>query len=254
MTLFDKFQESDFAMFKNGLVSGRLNPVRLGKFLLGVDLGSALFIFGEQLALTSIHGSFYQSWISLINGQWYSLLALAIVSLLFLLKKVSVTFQKSSLVLLILSYSELMVSLSYATLFVWRDENAALPFNFLFFLYMLIIVLTFVLSLIRSYFLLKKGEFRKEGRGFFHKQYSEGISRFSAILPFSAGGVLLSIIASKYWGQDALTILVVIAGFIGSLVVFGVGIIEFLFVIYCKFRFKSFNAVKEEQSFDLSDL
>ncbi|MFX3616593.1 MAG: hypothetical protein ACE3JK_03640 [Sporolactobacillus sp.] len=254
MTLLDKFQESDFAMFKKGLISGRLNPSRVGKFLLVVDLISALFIYCGQQAAIVAHGSFYKSWISLIYGQWYSLLALAIVSLPFLLKKVSVTFQKSGLVLLILSFIELAIDLSCATLFAWKYSYANLPFNLVILLYMIINLLIFVLSLIRSYFLLKKGEFRKEGRGFFHKQYSEGMSRFSAILPFSAAGVLLSIIASKYWGQDASTVLIVIVGFVVSLFLFGVGIIEYLYIIYCKFRFKSFNAVREEESFDLSDL
>ncbi|WKB35727.1 hypothetical protein QS257_20455 [Terrilactibacillus sp. S3-3] len=68
------FPERDFEFFRNGITSGRLNPVRLGKMLWSFSV----------LSLVGVYGSSELMIIKVLNNAWYPFLVFQRLSLILL--------------------------------------------------------------------------------------------------------------------------------------------------------------------------
>jgi hypothetical protein len=137
----------DFAYFRNGISSGRLNPVRVGKLLFVFPLVSLLFVYvGEQFAIYNVYDCFFDQWKLLIDFQWILLEISGALSLLFLSKRLSIMFQKVQMLVLIFNALYFAFDMAFVSFMTAKSENPSFP-------------LMLVLSL------LKKGAFRIGGSG-----------------------------------------------------------------------------------------
>lgn len=245
MKALDKFKEEDFEFFREGVSSGRLNPVSMGGGLFVFPLISSLGVYGS-MALT-FSGTLVKTWSVFVTFQIFSVILLFILSLLFFSKWLSLKFQKFQMVVLILNVIKMVFDLTFACLGALKQQVTALPFNWIVILYILGSILLFLLSTFRGYHLLQTGQFRENGHGLLGGQYSEKISKFSNIFGFALGASFIGALGAAFFGETGFTFVVVFAMLGLSAIIYSVGVTEFIFVLYCKIRFPSFNITAEQQ-------
>ncbi len=151
------------------------------------------------------------------------------------------------MVVLILNAIKMAFDLTFACLGALKQQVTALPFDWIVILYILGSILLFLLSIFRGYRLLQAGQFRENGHGLLGRQYNEKISRFSNIFSFALGAAFIGAIGAAFFGETGFTFVVVVAMFGLSAIIYSVGVTEFIFVLYCKLRFPSFNVTAEQQ-------
>ncbi|MDD9149876.1 hypothetical protein OYT88_15085 [Sporolactobacillus sp. CQH2019] len=247
MTSLKKFTERDFEFFRNGVLSGRLNPVSMGKALFIFPLLSLCTALGAYSASRSVSPNFTEFWFPFFTFQGISSLLLLLLSISFFFKKISLKYQRFQMFILTLSAPQMAFNLSLVFLVKTKMDFSSFPFTIVLISYVIAGFLVFCLSLIRAYRRLKGGEFRENGRGLLGKQYSESLSRFSNIAVFAIIAAFLGAIVVSLFGlvgQDIVTMFVM---FVVSVIIYSVGITEFIFVLYCKLRFPSFNITAEQQ-------
>ncbi|WP_188802478.1 hypothetical protein [Sporolactobacillus putidus] len=242
-----EFSEKDFEFFRKGVSSRRLNPANMGKRLFAFPLLSLLSLFGSTAEL-SVITNLYEIWSPLLMFQWALLIIMGLSSLLFFFKWISLKFQKIQIVVLIISSVSMAFNMTFFFLIVLSERIASFSFTVSLLLYILGSILIFCLSLIRAYRLLKKGEFRENGRGLLGKQYSESTSKFSNIAVYALVASFLGGGAGTVlFGETGMYVVITFAMFVLSAIIYSVGVTEFIFVLYCKLRFPSFNVTAEQQ-------
>jgi hypothetical protein len=255
MKVLEKFKEEDFEYFKNGVVSGRLNPVRMGKLLWVFPLFSLLFVFVVSFTVfDKSTRSLYSGWTSVFYIQWGSLIVILIMCIFFLFKRVSLKFQRTQMVILIPSSCQLVYDMALFVFIKTKVDFICFPFTPVMNLYTLSVFLIFCFSILRAVNLLKKGAFRKNGRGLMGRQYNEKTSRFSNVAIFALTGSVIGLITMSWFGALGQDILLIVVMLFVSILISSVGITEFVFVLYCKIRFPSFNiSMRDQKLIDKED-
>lgn len=247
MKKFGEFQEEEFEFFRNGISSGRLNPINLGKMLIVYPLLSLFTAFGAYAASQSISSSFSKFWIPFYFFQEFTSAVLLFISFLFFFKAFSLKFQKFQMLILILSASEAVFNMTLVFLVKTKMDFSSFSFARVLIIYIIGSVLIFAGSLFRAYRLLKKGEFRENGRGLLGKQYREKMHRFSSIAGVSLVAIVIGGMLMPLLGNMGMDIIVIAVTFFISVLMYSVVVTEFIFVWYCKLRFPSFNITAEQQ-------
>ncbi|WP_353949067.1 hypothetical protein ABNN70_05835 [Sporolactobacillus sp. Y61] len=255
MKIFKNYSEEDFEYFKNGVVSGRLNPVRMGKLLWVFPLLSLLFVFVVSFAVfDESTRRLYSGWISIFYIQWGSIIVFGIICIFFLFKRVSLKFQRTQMIILILSSCQLAYDMALFAFIKTKIDFATFPFTPVMNLYTLSVFLIFCFSILRAVNLLKKGAFRKNGWGLLGRQYNEKTSSFSNVAIFALVGSVIGLIAMSLFGALGQDVLIIVVMLFVSISIFSVGITEFIFVLYCKIRFPSFNiSMRDQKQIDKED-
>ncbi|WKB36147.1 hypothetical protein QS257_02500 [Terrilactibacillus sp. S3-3] len=151
------------------------------------------------------------------------------------------------MLVLVLIALKMSFDMTFSVFVALKEQKPLFPFGAAVLIYTLGSMFIFLASLFRAYRLLEKGEFRRNGRGLLGRQYSESWSNFSAILPFALMGVVLGGIAMFFLGSLGETIIIAAITLLMSLIIYSVGVTEFIFVMYCKIRFPSFNITPKQQ-------
>lgn len=239
------FNESDFELFRSGIESGRLNPVRIGKILIVFPIGISIFLYGAQLILSSSK-ILNDQWGFLLRTQWFIVVLLTILSLLFFIKHMSLRFQRLQMGVLIVSFLLLVFTMTFAGICLLTEGNPSLPFALYFWLYVAGSVIVLILSLLRVVVLLHKGAFKKNGTGLLGIKDAEHsmnfFSAFMIIVPFTIIGGILA--------RSGLSIGNLIFSLLSlglSFLIYAFVITEYLFILYCKVRFSSFQITFKEQ-------
>ncbi|WKB36148.1 hypothetical protein QS257_02505 [Terrilactibacillus sp. S3-3] len=116
------FPERDFEFFRNGITSGRLNPVRMGK---------AQWVF-PFLSLVGAYGSTELTVIKELKDTWYpflvfqrvSLIILGGLSLLFFFRKICLKFQRFQMLVLVFSALKAPFDLTFMAFVVLKTDDA----------------------------------------------------------------------------------------------------------------------------------
>ncbi len=242
------FSEQDFEFFRNGVVSGRLNPVSMGQALFIFPLLSFLYV--GVVSFTVFDKSVntpYKDWIPIFIIQWVAIIIFGLLSILFFFKKISLKFQKIQMLTLVLSVFQMTYCLALASFVKTRIDFMHFPFTNAMIIYTIGSLFIFGLSLLRAYRLLQKGEFKEGGRGLAGKQYSERINNFPSLFVIVFAVTILGGLLGSFIGNLGEDLLLIAAMLLMSLIMYTVGLTEFIFVFYCKLRFPSFNITAEQQ-------
>ncbi|WKB35726.1 hypothetical protein QS257_20450 [Terrilactibacillus sp. S3-3] len=137
--------------------------------------------------------------------------------------------------------------MTFASIGISKDQLPLFPFGTVVLIYSMGSLLIFLASLFRAYRLLEKGAFRRNGSGLLGRQYSEGWSSFSTILPIALIAVILGGLVVSFMGSLGKAIMIAAITLLMSVIAYSVGVTEFVFVLYCKIRFPSFNITPKQQ-------
>ncbi|MDE5415234.1 hypothetical protein [Alkalihalobacterium chitinilyticum] len=235
--------EKDFVVLRDPLKSGRQAPGSLaGAMMIGGFCQGLMVYFTHDIGrdsklpftnyLVNIH-----LWVTVI------LIALTIV---FLVPYIYINFQKTQYLISILVIQNLMTFSWYvlALLII----GASIPYdsrleNVMTYIYITLIVgiLLFIVTCIRFYILLIKGKYREGSSRDQLRQKFEGRLNMSAIIAGSVGfGFIMQYVIRTLDFVNSGDVLIVA---IGLLIFYTMIFIlpEQLVILYCKYRFKSFN-------------
>ncbi|MDF2791284.1 MAG: hypothetical protein K0S80_4386, partial [Neobacillus sp.] len=176
----------------------------------------------------------------------FLLVLLTLLSILFIIRYLSIKFQRFQMGVLNVSFLLLAFSMAFAGIGLLTEGNPQSPFALYFWLYVVGSIIVLILALLRVVVLLHKGAFRKNGTGLLGIKDAEYSTSFSSafliIVPFTiVGGILARS------GLSIGNLLFCFGSLVVSFITYSIAIPEYLFVLYCKIRFPSFQVTFEEQ-------
>lgn len=238
-----KFNEEDFEVLKGPLQSFRQSPDSLsGAFILGIFIQILLIYFEHKDSLlTKFPNAKLISSIHLwITG------VLILLSIIFAIPAVYNRGQKIQYLLSILVLQNVgAVSLAISGLFLLGENSNVTIVALLSFSYIIVMagVLIFLATSVRLYILLKKGAFREGTARDNLRSNIENIikSHFAGILIACIGlGYIIQFLLKTVISFDSEDMLMIFLAFLIYFMTMFV-LPEQLVILYCKFRFKSFN-------------
>lgn len=247
MKTLNQFPEEDFAQLYKGIHSGRLYPTEiLQKFWAFFFVSAVSIYFAMQVSQYNISKQFYYSWMPLFDGEWIILIAFAGLTLIFWPKRMRIKFQKAEFLLFILIVLKMTLDFQLVGLVLLKAAYPLLSFPAMLIGYLCAMILLFLLALVWGYHCIQCGRCREEGSGLFWKRGSEGSNRkrFMWILPFAAVGAILGRFLANNSSLQFMAIIMGLVTVILSLIMFGIALMEYLLIFYCKLRFSSFNPIR----------
>lgn len=242
--MFRKLTEEDFAVLRGPFESGRQSPINMGATLLGLVFLQSLLWYLEY---DFMDNTTYPNAKEIVTYHFWFTAVLVVLSLIYSVPAVFYRSQKVQYLLIILvsqNFGAISVYIlglfSLGESYYDRPEvmlntftNATLLFG----------ALIFIVTFVRFYLLLAKGEFRKGSkRDFFRGDLEAGIkSNLSSIIIGSTGLVFIIQFLARNVQEINLDLimLVVLPIFLFFTMMFVLP--EQLVILYCKYRFKSFN-------------
>lgn len=236
------FAIEDFAVLKGPLESGRQSPSSLSfALLLTIFLQALLYYLAYyEVAATTIFPNVEK--IQVIH--FWITAVLIVLSLVYAIPAVYNRSQKIQYLLSILTIQNIGAAFIYIiALFLIGDETDITVDSLIFFtkVTLTIGVLIFIVTCIRFYILLKKGAYRAGSEKERTREKFETKSYLPMIIVGSTGLVFVIqyVVRTFHW-SDFEMMLVVIIGFAIFFTMLFV-LPEQLVILYCKYRFKSFN-------------
>ncbi|NBJ70444.1 MULTISPECIES: hypothetical protein [Clostridia] len=247
--LLDKLQEDDFAVLRGPFESGRQRPNSLGGMLaFSILLQLLMFVLTYVVAADSTYFP-YADIVFVIHSMVTATLIL--LSIIFSFPKVYMSLQKTQYFIVILVSQNLFSLYLYiSALFLLKSDVSGMDVTFdaLFtFMYVTLVVgfLVFIITSFRFYVLLKKGFYRKGSSKDKLRSNFEGKINIPTVIVASMG--LTYII--QFIAQNSYTLEVEVIGviIIGPILFFTMLFVlpEQLVILYCKYRFESFNFDKD---------
>jgi|SRR5690625_480996 len=243
--MFKKLSEEDFAVLRGSLESGRQSPNALGGILiLSIFLQGLMFVLTYFVAADS---TFYPNQTIIFILHLVITIIFILLAIIFAIPSVYMKYQKTQYFLSILISQNLFGVYFYiAALFLIGSEFLVEHQNIeslmtLTYVTLIIGVLIFIVTFIRFYKLLQKGEYSKGSK----KDSLRGRFETKSYLPIAIIGGLgivyvIQHIARNTYSIDinAMTIII-----IGPLLFYTMLFVlpEQLVILYCKRRFESFN-------------
>jgi hypothetical protein len=243
LSLLGRLQEDDFKVLRAPLESGRQRPAALaGILVLGAFLQALLFALEYFVAGDSTVYPYKDE--ILIVHFWFTV-GLIVLSLIYAIPAI---YNRSGriqyLLSILVSQNLFSLCLFISALFlIGKDGQGASTESLLNFTYITLAIglLIFIVTFIRFYTLLKKGEYRKGS------EKDELRAKFEAksYLPMASIAGLGLVFVIQYIARnsaiDDLNVMVAIVMGIGLFFVMLFILPEQLVILYCKYRFKSFN-------------
>lgn len=244
-SMFEKLKEEDFAVLRGSFESGRQSPGSLAfALILGIVFQPLLYALEYFVAADSTIFP-YKDEILKVHF-WIT----AVLILLSLIYSIPVIYKKNEkmqyLVSILMSQNVFSVTIFICALFIIGKEGegmTATPNSLLNFTYTLLLLgfLVFIATFLRFYILLRKGHYRKgtkkeELRGRFET------TKYMPLAILSGLGIvfIIQFIVRNSIIDDLNALVVIIIGIVLFFVMIFV-LPEQLVILYCKYRFKSFN-------------
>ncbi|MFJ8064660.1 hypothetical protein ACIQYS_08520 [Psychrobacillus sp. NPDC096426] len=240
-----KLKEEDFGALKGPLESGRQSPGNLGfALILGIVFQPLLYALEYFIAADSTIFPYKDE---ILKVHFWITAVLIVLSLIYAIPAV---YKRSGKIQYLISIlvSQNLFSISVlimAIFFIGQDGDSMhiSPSSLLTFTYTLLFIglLVFIATFIRFYLLLRKGHYRKGSK----KDMLRGRFETKSYLPVAVIGGLGIVFIIQYIARNSaindINAIVVIV--IGIALFFGMAFVlpEQLVILYCKFRFKSFN-------------
>ncbi|WP_010532271.1 hypothetical protein [Lentibacillus jeotgali] len=245
--LLNKFSEKDFAVLRRTFESGRQSPSSMsGMLILAVILQSLMFFL---IYVVAADRSYFPNKESIFVIHLGITLLLMILSIVYAVPSIYMKQQKAQYLIIILVSQNLFGLLLYigALFFLGKNQNISVQSLLLFSSITLIFgLLVFIITAVRFFLLLKKGHYREGSR----KDESRRKFEKNSYIPIVTVGSLGLVYIIQY--------LIRTFDFIFDLEIFvmvllGVGLFyamlfvlpEQLVILYCKYRFESFNFSKD---------
>ncbi|MFC4618227.1 hypothetical protein ACFO4N_05730 [Camelliibacillus cellulosilyticus] len=243
--MLEKLKEEDFAVLRGPFESGRQSPASLGaNLILAAVLQWIIMVFYISLGYDTIFP--YKNMVFYIHCTVTILLTL--LSILYSIPKVYYRYQKGQyFIVTLVTLNVFGVSCFIGGLF---DMGCVIKKNsidqLIILTYLLIFagIIVFLMTCIRFYLLLKKGEYRKGSKKDFWRLKFEKKS----LAPLAIGiGIFLVSIVNFFIRTDVINhiddIRDIVFVFIGVLLFYTMLFVlpEQLVILYCKWRFESFN-------------
>lgn len=239
--MFNKLTEEDFAVLRGPLESGRQNPNSLAAvLLLGIFLQALLFYLTYYIAAES---TVYPNLDRIYEIHFWLTVAFILVSLLFGIPAVFKRIEKLQYFMSIVISQNLSVLIYLAAIFMLGEEESATGESVISFTWITLSIaaLLFIATFIRFIILLNKGYYRKGSKADELRGKFETTSYIPIALIGGIGLVFLIQYVMKMGTSDLfdtfMFVFLPLAIFYAMIFVLP----EQLVILYCKFRFKSFN-------------
>jgi hypothetical protein len=243
LSLFGRLIEDDFEVLRAPLESGRQRPSALAGILVMSTFLQALLFALEYFVAGDSTVYPYKDEILIVHF-WFTV-GLIVLSLIYAIPAI---YNRSGriqyLLSILVSQNLFSLCLFISALFlIGKDGQGASPESLLNFTYITLAIglLIFIVTFIRFYTLLKKGEYRNGS------EKDELRAKFEAksYLPMASIAGLGLVFVIQYMARnsaiDDLNVMVAIVIGIGLFFVMLFILPEQLVILYCKYRFKSFN-------------
>ncbi len=236
------FAVEDFAVLKGPLESGRQSPSSLGfTMILATFLQILVFYLTYYVAGET---TIYPNVESIRTIHFWITAALVLLSALYAIPAIYNRSQRVQYLLSILTVQNVGAACMYLiALFLIGDEMDSTVDSLIFFtkVTLTIGVLIFIVTCIRFYILLKKGAYRAGSEKERTREKFETKSYLPMIIVGSTGLVfVIQYVVRTFNWSDFEMMLVVVIGFTIFFTMLFV-LPEQLVILYCKYRFKSFN-------------
>ncbi|MFC4618226.1 hypothetical protein ACFO4N_05725 [Camelliibacillus cellulosilyticus] len=250
--MLNKLSEGDFAVLRGPFESGRQSPQSLGGNLILVAFLQWLVFLLIYILVSSESVFPYKE--TIYNIHLVITILLTILSIIYAIPKIYIKSQRMQYFIVILVSQNLGGILFFiGSLFTLGSKIKEASINMLILLtYVLLAIglLIFVLTSIRFFMLLKKGEYRKGSKKDFWRLKLEKKS----LTPLAIGiGIFLVSIVNFFIRTDVINhiddIRDIVFVFIGVLLFYTMLFVlpEQLVILYCKWRFESFNFDENDQ-------
>jgi hypothetical protein len=243
--MLGKFNDKDFEAIRNSALS-RQSPSNLaGAFIISIPLlwlmyFLVFYVAGDVTGYVTKYPLFSEMMLIFF---WISIV-LTVLLVLFSIRVIYMKFQKFQyLVGVVISHVLFSVSFYLAALFIIGksdqvSEGVLIKITLISLSSMMTIVLV---TIIRFFILLNKGAYRKGNAKDVQRSKFEGYSYVPAVVIASTGFVIsLQMIISNYGFEGFNEMIAIIIGFV-LVHVMSFVLPEQLVILYCKYRFKSFN-------------
>lgn len=243
--MFSRLEEEDFKVLRAPLESGRQSPANLGAILiLSIFLQALMFALEYYVAGYS---TVYPYKDEILIVHFWLTVGLIVLSLIYAIPAV---YNRSGriqyLISILVSQNMFSLCLLISALFFWGkdgDERGITSESLLNSTYIILAIglLIFIVTCIRFYRLLQKGKYRKDSEKGELRAKFEFNPDHSMISIVVVGSVFIMQYMLRYFSADDINILIVII--IGIALFFAMLFVlpEQLVILYCKYRFKSFN-------------
>ncbi len=242
--MFSKLKEEDFEVLKKPLESKRQGPSSLSfALILGLFFQPLLLFLEYFVANYSVYP--YKE--EILNVHLWFTSILVVLSLFYAIPFIYKKSEKIQYLLSILvSLNLFTIPLFFLALFLIAKEGEGMVLtaeSLLNFTWILLLIgfLILLATSIRFYILLRKGHYRKGSKKDEMRSRFETTSYIPAAIISGIGIVFIIQYIARHLGNNDLNVLFVI---VGGIVLFFVTLFilpEQLVILYCKFRFKSFN-------------
>lgn len=239
--MFNQLTEEDFSVLRGPLESGRQSPKSLATVLiLGVFLQALLFYLTYYVAAES---TIYPNLDRIYEIHFFLTSAFILLSLLFGIPALFKRFERLQYFLSIVVSQNLSILIYFAALFLLGEEEGATGESLISFTWitLLIAALLFIATFIRFIVLLNKGYYRKGSKADELRGKFETTSYIPIAIIGGIGLVFLIQYVMKMGTSDLfdtfMFVFLPLAIFYAMIFVLP----EQLVILYCKFRFKSFN-------------
>lgn len=246
LSVLGKLQEVDFEVLRGPLESGRQSPNSLGfALILGIIFQPMLYAL-EYFVAADLTIFPYKE--EILRGHFWLTAVLVFLSIIYVIPVVYKISEKMQyLVSILVSQNLFSISIFICALFlIAKDDGegkvpsseSLLNFTYITFGIGLII---FIVTFIRFYILLRKGHYRKGSKKDQLRGRFENTSYVPATIIGSLGLVFIIQYIARFSAINDLNIVIVIVIGIALFFVMLFVLPEQLVILYCKFRFKSFN-------------
>ncbi|TQR21295.1 hypothetical protein [Psychrobacillus vulpis] len=240
-----KLKEEDFEVLRGPLEAGRQSPGSIGfALILGIIFQPMLYALEYFVAADSTIFPYKEE---ILKVHFWLTAVLVVLSLIYAIPVVYKNSEKMQyFVSILISQNIFSLSIFICAIFIIGKEGegmTATPSSLLNFTYILLVLgfLVFIATFIRFYILLKKGHYKKGSK----KEELRNRFETSKYMPVAILGGLGIVFIIQYivrnTAMNDLNAMVVIVIGIALFFVMLFVLPEQLVILYCKFRFKSFN-------------
>lgn len=242
--MLNQLHEKDFYVLRGSLKSGRQSPKNLAfAVFLSIFIQPLIFFLTYVVAADT---TIYPYKDILMNVHLWITIALVVFSIFLSIPKVYSSNQKAQYLLIIFVSQNIGLSMYLNSLFILGSNNFSFEatvgslMNFTF-ITLSIGLLVFVITYARFYILLKKGHYKEGTKKDAHRSKLEKGSYLPVAI--MVGTALVYIIQYMHQISYTLDINAMVLITIGPLLYFSMLFVlpEQLVILYCKYRFESFN-------------
>jgi uncharacterized membrane protein len=230
---------SDYKLLKD-IAENRLRPNVLSTFFLGAFFYSGIMaLVGWNAVRVLNYGK--EFWEPIIPFVIALVGIQLVIAIFFMSESRSYKYQKLQSYLIVVTYFKVSIDAYLVYFLACFDRNTG-EFMIKFGVYLLISGLVYLMiSTIRGFYRLKKGAFRKNGKGLYNFQNSKGYVSLPIIFVFVLLGGLLARANFDYGLNAAGEVLLPLLGAFLVQNLISMMLPEFILVAYCKTKFKSFK-------------